>query len=236
MAAPSMVSNTVFLLIVLAVAALFLGAWRGAAGSARSRVGVPLFVLLGWLVVPGALAYSGALDDWSLPPPALVQVGVVTIGTYILAFSSVGSRIAASVPLAGLVGFQFFRVPLEWVLHRLYVEGVIPIQMTYAGRNFDILSGIGSAVVAMLLVAGRGGRRLVLAWNVIGFGLLANIVIVAALSTPTPFRVFMNEPANRLISMFPYVWLPTFLVQAALFGHLVVFRALMRRTQTEPRP
>jgi hypothetical protein len=39
----------------------------------------------------------------------------------------------------------------------------------------------------------------------------------------------MNEPANLLPGMFPYVWLPTFLVQAALFGHLVVFRALMRR-------
>jgi hypothetical protein len=29
--------------------------------------------------------------------------------------------------------------------------------------------------------------------------------------------------------MFPYVWLPTFLVQAALFGHLLVFRALARK-------
>ena len=38
----------------------------------------------------------------------------------------------------------------------------------------------------------------------------------------------MNEPANRLPSMFPYVWLPTFLVQAALFGHLLVFEGCVR--------
>lgn len=65
--------------------------------------------------------------------------------------------------------------------------------------------------------------------NLLGLGLLANIVAIAVLSTPVPFRAFMNEPANRLPSMFPYVWLPTFLVQAALFGHLLVFRALRRR-------
>lgn len=59
--------------------------------------------------------------------------------------------------------------------------------------------------------------------------LLANIVIVAALSTPMPFRAFTQGPTNLLRSTFPYVWLPTFLVQAALFGHLVVFRALRNR-------
>jgi len=163
-----------------------------------------------------------------MPAPALVLIGILTLGTIVLAVSPVGGRLASSTSLAALVGYQFFRVPLEWVLHRLFVEGVVPVQMTYAGRNFDIISGLGAAMVAMLLVAGRGGRPLVLAWNLIGLGLLANIVVVAVLSTPIPLRHFMNEPANRLPGMFPWVWLPTFLVQAALFGHLVVFRALGR--------
>jgi hypothetical protein len=52
---------------------------------------------------------------------------------------------------------------------------------------------------------------------------------------PVPFRQFMNEPANLLPSTFPFVWLPTFLVQAALFGHLLVFRALWaRRAAMQP--
>jgi hypothetical protein len=58
--------------------------------------------------------------------------------------------------------------------------------------------------------------------------LLGNIVVVAVLSTPVPFCAFTEGPPNLLPSTFPYVWLPTFLVQAALFGHLVVFRALAR--------
>ncbi len=57
-------------------------------------------------------------------------------------------------------------------------------------------------------------------------GLLFTIVSVAILSAPTPMRVFDNEPANTFVVTAPYVWLPAFLVQAALFGHLLVLRKL----------
>lgn len=145
-----------------------------------------------------------------------------------LAFSAEGSRLAAGIPLACLVGYQVFRVPLEWALHRLYSEGVVPVQMTYAGQNFDVITGALAAVLGLWLWTGHRAPWLVAAWNLLGLALLANIVTVAILSTPVPFRYFMNEPANRLPSLFPYAWLATFLVQAALFGHLLVFRALRR--------
>jgi hypothetical protein len=56
--------------------------------------------------------------------------------------------------------------------------------------------------------------------------LLVNIIAIAVLSTPVPFRRFMDGPANLLPSTFPYVWLPSFLVQVALGSHLLVFRHL----------
>ena len=49
---------------------------------------------------------------------------------------------------------------------------------------------------------------------------------IAVLSTPVPFRRFLDDPPNLLPSLFPYVWLPTFLVQVALAGHVLVFRRL----------
>jgi hypothetical protein len=55
---------------------------------------------------------------------------------------------------------------------------------------------------------------------------LANIVTIAVLSLPLPFRRFPDPPANLLPLHFPAVWLPSFGVQAALFGHLLVFRKL----------
>ena len=74
-----------------------------------------------------------------------------------------------------------------------------------------------------------------IAWNVLGLVLLANIVITAVLSTPVPFRRFLDQPPHTLPSTFPFVWLPSFLVQVALGSHLLVFRQL-RMTQHSVAP
>jgi hypothetical protein len=216
-----------FVALVLGVSAMFLYAVSKTRGlSNRSRFGVLTIVLVFWLVVPAVLASRGVLDRYSpLPAPALVLVGLITIGTVVLAFSRIGSHMAA-IPLAGLVGYQVFRVAVEWILHELYTEGVVPVQMTYAGRNFDVVSGVLAAGLGLWLWTGRRSTWLVAAWNIMGLALLANIVTIAILSTPVPFRSFLNDPPNLLPSTFPYVWLPSFLVQAALFGHLLVFRAI----------
>ena len=230
---PSVTTEAAFVAVVLTVATLFayavLRIRHGSGHADRGGLAVLTLVLVFWLAVPAVLAIRGVLDRYSPPPaPGFILVGLLTLGTVILAFSPFGSRLAAAIPLAALVGYQVFRVPLEWVLHQLYSEGVIPVQMTYAGRNFDIVTGILAAALAVWLRAGHRPAWPVLAWNIIGLILLVNIVTIAILSTPVPFRYFMNEPANLLPSTFPYVWLPTFLVQAALFGHLLVFRALAR--------
>jgi hypothetical protein len=165
------------------------------------------------------------LDRYNpLPAPALVMVLVLTVVTLTLTLSSVGRRVIAWIGLPPLVGFQAFRIPVEWLLHRLYQEGVIPAEMTYAGRNFDIVSGLTAAVLGLWLARGGRSPGLVIAWNVLGLALLANIVTIAVLSTPVPFRQFTSGPANLLPSLMPYVWLPSFLVQLALAGHVLVFR------------
>jgi hypothetical protein len=69
---------------------------------------------------------------------------------------------------------------------------------------------------------------MVLAWNLLGLALLLNILTIAVLATPVPFRQFTDGPPNLLPSTFPYVWLPSFLVQLALASHLLVFRKLRR--------
>ncbi len=231
---PSVLSDVLFIAIVVLVAAFYVTALLktspgSGAGWARGDMGLVALVLTVSVVLPGLLAGAGLLDRFDpMPAPALLLVLIITIGTVLLAFSSPGDRLVDGVPLAVLVGYQVFRVPLEWLLHRLYLEGVIPIEMTYAGRNFDIISGLSAAVVAVLVASGRKSRTVVIGWNLLGLGLLANIVVVAVLSTPTSFQVFTSGPPNRLPSMVPYVWLPTALVQAALLGHLLVFRALRR--------
>ncbi len=219
-----MSSTTLFVALVFVVALIVvLGLKHAGVGS-----GAVAFVALAYLAVPGVMARLGMLDRYDpLPAPALLLLLGLSVLTAVLVFSSPGARLALRVPLASVVTLQAFRIGVEWLLHRFYLEGMVPVQMTYAGRNFDVVSGTTGLVLGLWLLSGRPvSHGVLLAWNVVSLGLLLNIVTVAVLSTPVPFRQFLEGPPNLLPSTFPYIWLPSFLVQLALASHLLVFRKL----------
>lgn len=144
------------------------------------------------------------------------------------AWSPLGSRIASTIPLWALVLVQAFRLPLEVAMHAMYTRGVMPVQMSYTGLNFDILTGATAIPVALLAATGRAGPRLVAGWNIAGLVLLLNVVTVAILATPR-FRYFGDDHLNIWVTYPPFVWLPAVMVLAALAGHLLIFRALSRQ-------
>lgn len=211
------------ILTLLVLTAVIVGCRR--AGYPLQQLGV---LMVPYLILPALLAGVGALDRYNpLPAPALVLVLLLTLLTIGMTLSSLSTRLVAQVSLGAVIVLQSFRIAVEWLLHRLYLEGVVPVQMTYSGRNWDILTGLtGLAVGLWLLRGGTVPGWLLWVWNVLGLGLLVNIVAIAILSTAVPFRAFLNEPANRLPSIFPFVWLPSFLVQVALGSHLLIFRKL----------
>jgi hypothetical protein len=129
------------------------------------------------------------------------------------------------LPVWVLVLTQSFRLPLELMMHEAAIEGVMPVQMSYSGRNLDILTGITAVPVAWLLAKRIGGRRLAAVWNLMGTLLLVNIVCVALLSTPT-FAYFGPERLNTWIAYPPFIWLPAIMVSCAAIGHLLIWRAL----------
>jgi hypothetical protein len=224
-----------FILIPVMLAATLawatLTAWRrsGATESAARRAAVIVAVdSAAWMALTWVAAMSGILQRWDrTPPPFLfVIVGMVVI-SLILAFGRVGTRIAQYIPLSTLVAIQGFRLPLELAMHALVARGIMPTQMSYSGRNFDIVTGATAIVVAMLAKKGLGGRRLVAAWNVLGLGLLVNVVSVAIASMPL-LRLFGDDRVVTFVTYPPFVWLPAVMVLAALAGHLMIFRALRR--------
>lgn len=226
-----------FVALTFVVAALFVVAVYASSirtGLDRSiatrRSLIAAFLTAIWLAVTGVAAARGALHFE--PPPTMLPVFIVTFALAIgLALSPLGKRIATGLPMAALVGYQGFRVLVELLLHRAYREGLMPVQMSYSGRNFDIVSGITALLLgAWLVMRPTWSRRLVFAWNTLGLALLVNIIAVALLSAPTPLRAFMNEPANVWITHAPWVWLPTVMVLAALFGHVLVYRRLAIET------
>jgi hypothetical protein len=182
-----------------------------------------------WMTLTWVAANSGILQNWEAAPPpfALLILGVIAI-SLMLPFSAVGTRIAQHTPLWALVGIQAFRLPLEVAMHALVARGIMPEQMSYSGRNFDIVTGATAIVVAALAKAGYGGRPLVAMWNVVGLVLLINVMTVAIMSTPQ-IRLFGDDRVVTFVTYTPFVWLPAVMVLAALAGHILIFRALNHR-------
>lgn len=204
------------------------GWWLKAVTRQRSDLWLGLGVLMSFPVVGAALGSSGALSDFSrFPPPALFMLLGITAACLAIVLSSVGGRIAVATPLRFLVGMQAFRFLPEILLDLAYRDGLAPIQMTWHGRNFDVLSAIFALV--LLIVWPRLAHPRLWAWlhSVVAIGLLLNILAVAVLSMPTPFRVFTNEPANTFVTTFPYIGLPMVHVATAIVLHGLTLRRLL---------
>jgi hypothetical protein len=222
-----------FTALALAVAAAFplavRHAWRRTGGDAAPARRAGMLAAAGvavWMGMTGAAAGAGALSFVTRPPtmpPVILAIWVLALA---VGLSRLGGRLAAGVPLAVLVGFQGFRMPLELLMHRAAEIGLMPPQMSYSGLNFDIVTGATALVLGVALAVRRVPPWVVHAWNGMGALLLLNVVAIAMLSAPGPLRVFHGEPANVWITQFPWVWLPTIHVAAALIGHIVIFRAL----------
>lgn len=209
-------------------------AWRNQGRPAEHVRRATLLAAAGaalWMGLTGVAAAAGWLRFDPPPRTMLPLFAAVFALAFGLGLSRAGRTLAAGVPLAVLVGVQSFRFPLELLMHRAADEAVMPVRMSFSGRNFDILTGITAIVVAGVLARGRGSIGLVRAWNVGGALLLANVLAVALLSAPTPLQVFHGTPDTSWVTQAPYIWLPTVLVLAALLGHILVARRLrmMRR-------
>ena len=182
-----------------------------------------------WLSILAALALSGFFQNFDSFPPRLVSMAILppVILTFVLLFSKPFYKILLHIPPSWLVYVQSFRIVMEIFLWLGFVAGFVPPQMTFEWLNFDIVVGI-TALMGGYTFFGRGRYRRfeAILWNIFGIVLLFNIVLIALLSAPFAFRVFMNEPANTFVAYFPFIWVPGFIVPFAFAMHLFSLKQL----------
>ncbi len=185
--------------------------------------------ILIWIGMLTGLSVSGFLRDFSVFPPRMLLVLVIPLVVVVwITFSKGFTQLIRFVPPHWLVFLQSFRIFVEILLWWLFLDNLLPVQMTFEGRNLDILTGLLAPMAGLGMMKLTRYRTVIgLVFNVIGLGLLINIVSVAILSMPTPFRVFMNEPANTIVASFPIVFLPGILVPVAYALHFFSLRQLL---------
>ena len=190
-----------------------------------------VFILVTWIGFLTILSINGFFTDFSkLPPrPALAMLLPLPI-IMLIAFSKTGTRLLQTVPSHWLVFMQSFRIVVELLLLFAFMAGKLPVQMTFEGKNFDVVTGVLALPVGYLLARKKSyASKLGIAFNIVGIILLVNILVIAVLSMPTSIRYFMNEPSNTLVGQFPFILLPGVLVPIAYTMHIFSLRQLLAK-------
>ena len=189
-----------------------------------------LILLCGWIAVQTLMANSGFyIVTGTLPPRMALAVGPPMVLIAGLFLTRSGRAFLDRLDLRWLTLLHTVRIPVELVLHALFVAGLVPQVMTYEGRNFDIVSGATAPIVALLAFRqGEPRRGLLLVWNIVCLGLLLNIIAHGMLSVPGPLQQFGFEQPNVALLRAPFIWLPSLIVPVVLLAHLAAIRQLVR--------
>lgn len=173
-----------------------------------------------WAIVRGVLGARGAFlqpEGNSVPP-----VGIALVTALIV----VAVAVVGSADLRSLLTNQQHLIRLNvWRLEGivflvLMVNGQMPALWALPAGIGDILIGATAFWTAHRLDA-LNGRRTAIAFNLLG---LADLVVAVALGMMTsrgPVHVFITTPTSELVTHFPLVLVPIFLVPLAFALHLV---------------
>ncbi len=199
----------------------------------RALIGIAVIGV--WLGYAGFMGYAGIVGDPARMPPGifLLLTPIIAFVAIVLGRSPVGRYLAGSLPLGLIFALQSFRVGVELTLSSLHDSGLTTRLLTLAGGNVEILIGLSAPVIALIATRGAVGRRIALAWNVVGLLSLLNVASRAVLTAPGPLNLVHAELPNVAMGMFPFSYIPGFMAPLAMTLHVLAFRAL-RAANTAP--
>jgi hypothetical protein len=172
-------------------------------------------------------------------PPILFAVCLpIVIGLWLILRSKTVAKVVDATPLSWLIAVQTYRV-LGLIFLVLWSEGQLPWQFAFPAGSGDILVGILAIPVAWAASKGsKSSATAAFAWNVLG--ILDFIVALGTgfLSSPTPFQMLALDHPNLLVSRYPLVMIPAFMVPLSSILHGVCLWKLRRMAtlRVEGRP
>ena len=216
-------------------AALISAGW--AAPQRAVAVGTAAAILIGWFALAALLGAGGTFHAAAGQLPS-IQYGVfvpILIGALLIWRSPAVKRIIEAVPQAWIVGVQLYRA-LGVIFLILYANDQMPGLFAWPAGMGDILVGVLAPVVALAYAqAPRQNADLVTAWNL--FGILDLIVAVGTgfATSPSQFQLFALDRPNELVSLFPLVLIPTYLVPLSILLHLASLAKLREGSRVDSR-
>ncbi len=188
-----------------------------------------LWLCTGMGLLQAILGLTGFYQVTSTIPPRFPLLLLPSVILIVVVFlSKKGRMFVDSLNIKWMTLLHIIRIPVELLLYFIFLKGLIPVEMTFEGYNFDILSGLSAPFVYYMVFYKRWATKsFLLFWNFIGLGLLITIVTIAILAFESPFQQLAFDQPNIGVTLFPLVWLPSIVVPIVLLSHLASIKQLI---------
>jgi hypothetical protein len=185
-------------------------------------------LLVTWFLAVTAAAVAGAWLDPSIPRPLGYFIPALVLSLVLWRAGWLQAAIRELSP-AAIPWLQTLRIGGGLTLFAAWASRVAPWGWVIRAGTGDILVGIGAAAVAALLGTGLAwSRTAAVAWNVFGLVDMAHTLVRGLLSAPGPQQRIFEIPPNLVPAVFPFLYLPAFIVPLTILLHILSLQQLAR--------
>jgi len=211
----------VVVLTVVVIFALFMVLWKARTSALEGWTAIVSGVVLGaWVLTDILLARRGFFlpPDARRAPPIGIHLAVVLLGlTIALVFSGTLRRLLTNQK--HLIWLNVWRL-VGVVFLILMVKGQVPALWALPAGIGDVIVGLTAPWVANQ-VDKPGGIRKAIILNLFGTADLIVAVGLGVMTNPGPLQMFHTIPKSDLLTRFPLVLVPAFLVPLAFALHII---------------
>jgi hypothetical protein len=224
----------VLLVVWVTMRGLDIGLRRsGCAAPIRRSLLVRIGALLGtWFLAVTAAAVAGAWLDLAAPRALGYLVPALALSLVLWRAGWLRAAVQALSPSA-IPWLQTLRIGGGLTLFAAWASGFAPWSWAATAGAGDILVGLSAAAVAALLETGLAwSRTAAIAWNVFGLVDIAHTLVRGLLAAPGPQQRIFETPPNLVPMVFPFIYLPAFIVPLTILLHILSLQQLGRMGRT----
>ena len=188
--------------------------------SAKTKLLVGFLI---WHLYTYLIATSGILQSFEFPPRfALFLIVPLFLFTGIFLYNQRSKRWIQEISITWLTSIQSFRILVETIFVLSVAQGVLHVEATIEGYNYDMVFAVTAFIIGLGLVFKKISLKVVLWWNYTGLLILFSVIFVFVSTIYFPgLYGYENTPAPLDLTKYPYVLVAGFLMPMAVFIHVL---------------
>jgi len=222
---------------LMTYAIIGLGLWLGlertdlTAGQRRTTWLAVMIPYTLWMAIAWSAAINGGFrTGTNLPALPLAIFLPVIAGAPLLVMSKRVGQVLDAMPPSWLIALQVYRVLGSWALVA-GLRGTLPDLFGLPAGLGDTLTGLIAVPAAIAVATGTAqGRRVGIAWNILGLLDFAVAITLGAITSPGALQLIVPDVPSIGAGAYPGVLTPAFVVPSSILLHVLSLRQLMRRS------